>query len=41
MIGHSQIEAEEPQNRTDQAFGLPERQPKHRPERQGGSNRQS
>jgi hypothetical protein len=41
MIWHCQIQAEEPQNRTDQALGLPERQPEHRPERQGGSDRQS
>jgi hypothetical protein len=35
MIRNRQIQPEEPQDRTDQALGLAQRQPEHRPERQG------
>jgi hypothetical protein len=40
VIRHRQIQTQEPQNGTDQAFSLPESQPKHRPQRQGCSDRQ-
>jgi hypothetical protein len=41
MIRHRQIQTQELKDRANQAFGLTQRQPEHRPERQGGSNRQS
>ena len=42
MIRDSEINAQEPQDRADQPFGLAQRQPEHRPQRQGrfdGQNR--
>jgi hypothetical protein len=41
MIRHRQIQTEEPQDRADQPLGLTQRQTKHRPECQGGSDCQS
>jgi hypothetical protein len=41
MIRHGQIETQEFEDRADQAFGLTERQPEHRPQRQGRLDRQS
>jgi hypothetical protein len=41
MIRHSEIKAQEPENRPDQSFSLAQRQPEHRPQGQGGPDRQS
>jgi hypothetical protein len=40
MIRDSEIQTEELEDRADQPFGLAQRQPKHRPEGQGGPDRQ-
>ena len=40
MIRHGQIETEELEDRADQPLGLAQRQPEHRPERQGCADRQ-
>ena len=41
MIRHGQIETEQPKDRADQPLGLAQRQPEHRPQRQGRPDRQS
>ena len=40
MIRHRQIQTQELEDRADQAFGLSQRQPEHRPQRQGRPDRQ-
>ena len=41
MIGHRQIQAQELEERADQSFGLAQRQPKYRPQRQRRPDRKS
>ena len=38
VIRHGEIQAQELEDRANQPFGLPQCQPEHRPERQGGSD---